>query len=304
MRRGTNPVFIHVAADGTLLTPERNNRDQSAVLDLDPTTKILGVNLGSDYCAEHEWGIKDLYRAFGIKHEINVYGLKKRKISKLPSTLVWVKLADGREGFAYRNFWYDNKPKEILDRDSELVPYETYDRTLRKMVPAAKQLVGAWSESNFGVFSKNPDDIAMLNEIYSHFGKKNIVFTFSAALPAFDNPGLIIAIADRLPKEVIKMWTDADKEAHEIEKFVVKSKIRETLEKAGKKYFALSPKRAKDGTIEFWLNPYDQDKNNFGWFKLDDLRAWAKNEGRIPMSAAQLLEQHERRHGKQTTAVH
>jgi len=54
MRRGTNPVFIHVAEDGLIMAPDRNNREQSAIVGLDSTTRTLGINLGSDYCAEHE----------------------------------------------------------------------------------------------------------------------------------------------------------------------------------------------------------------------------------------------------------
>ena len=57
------------------------------------------------------------------------------------------------------------------------------------------------------------------------------------------------------------------------------------MEKAGKKYFALSPRWKDDNKKEviFWLNPYHQDIDNFGWFTVEDLKDWAKGKGKIPM---------------------
>jgi hypothetical protein len=303
MRRGTNPVFIHVAADGLILAPDKRNREQSAVLDLDPTTRTLAVNLGADYCAEHEWGIKRLYEAFGVKSELKNYGLKRRKISKVPKSLVWVKMIDGRQGFAYRDFWF-RSAEESLVGDSDLKSYEVFDREKRKMKPNPVQLCCAWSDVDFACVSKDPTDIKYLREIFDQFQKKNIIFTFSNALPAFENPGLIIAIADRMPNEVVEILTKADREAYEVEQFVVKSKVRELLKEKGKGYFALSARRWDDGSIKFWLNPYDQHKVNYGYFTLEEVRQWADDKGPIPMSPAQVIDYHERMSGKKkVTAI-
>jgi hypothetical protein len=302
MRRGTNPVFIHVAADGLILAPDKRNREQSAVLDLDPTTRTLAVNLGADYCAEHEWGIKKLYEAFGVKSELKNYGLKRRKISKVPKSLVWVKLIDGRQGFAYRNFWF-RPAEESLVGDSDLKSYDVFDREKRKMKPNPVQLCCAWSDDDFACVSKDLTDIKYLREIFDQFKKKNIIFTFSNALPAFENPGLIIAIADRMPNEVVEILTKADREAYEVEQFVVKTKIRELLEKNKKGYFALSAKRWEDGGVRFWLNPMEQDKNRAMWCTLDDLKQWAEGKGPIPFTPAEVIKRHEERYGKKAMAI-
>lgn len=104
-----------------------------------------------------------------------------------------------------------------------------------------------------------------------------------------------------MPKKVVKEFSAADKESHEIEKFVAKSKIRELLKEKHKGYFALSPSRSADGTMTFWLNPYDQDKVNYGWFTLEQLRQWADDKGPIPMSSSQITEYREKRSGKRAT---
>ena len=161
----------------------------------------------------------------------------------------------------------------------------------------------AWSESDFAAVSDNPAEIENLQEIFRNFQKKNIIICFSKVLLAFENPGLIIAIANRMPKEAADMLTKADKEAHEIEKFVAKSGIRELLKSKGKGYFALSPKRWEDGSIKFWLNPYDQHKVNYGYFTLEEVRQWADDKGPIPMSPAQVIDYHERMSGKKVKAI-
>jgi hypothetical protein len=63
---------------------------------------LMGINFGADFCAEHEWGIKGLYRIFGIPD--TGYGLSKRKITKVPKELEWFKV-EGVEGFWISNEW-------------------------------------------------------------------------------------------------------------------------------------------------------------------------------------------------------
>ena len=46
---------------------------------------FVGLNLGADYCAEHEWGIRDLEDTFGINR--NLVGIKSRTIQKLPDSM-------------------------------------------------------------------------------------------------------------------------------------------------------------------------------------------------------------------------
>lgn len=92
----------------------------------------------------------------------------------------------------------------------------------------------------------------------------------------------MIAIASRLSQAVTDDWLQADLEDKNLKEEVLATGIEEKLHLAGKRYFALSPRREKDGGIIFWLNPMEQDKNNYGWFKLAQLEQWIKNKGPIP----------------------
>ena len=61
--------------------------------------------------------------------------------------------------------------------------------------------------------------------------------------------------------------------------------IYKILKDAGKRFFALSPKWKDDNKEEvvFWLNPIEQHIYNYGWFTVEDLKLWAKNEGPVMM---------------------
>jgi hypothetical protein len=273
MRRGSKPELVYDA--------ERKNADGKPLL--------LGVNLSADYCAEHEWGIKEIREALGIPGDVNgIYGLKRRQITRTPKSLQWVKYSSKyfiskfdvqrglakksgdikvqNEGFVYHDWYYEEPAKIALN--SEL---------------SGVGLRGAWSEDDFAAVSSKEEEIAALREIFEEFGKLNIALCFSGTLPVFENAGMVFAIADRLPQSVIEDWDKYDREQEQIKKEFAATGIEKLLKEAGKTYYALSPRRREDGSLWYWLNPMEQRQNNYGWFTLEDLQAWARNEGPIPM---------------------
>jgi hypothetical protein len=34
--------------------------------------------------------------------------------------------------------------------------------------------------------------------------------------------------------------------------------------------------------VHYWLNPSDQNNDNYGWYTVEDLMLWAVNNGPIP----------------------
>lgn len=247
MRRGQQPCFI-AADDGS----------------------VIGVSLGSDFCAEHEWGIKSLRAAFGLPDSEEVFGLGRRQITKVPTGLQWF-MKDGTSGFGFVSP-YCRKPDEYL-RDE-----------LRSW--GGTTLAGAWSDTDFGAASTDAAEIAYLREVFDAFMQKDgAIFMGGTKVPVFDNPGLVLAIASRIPTEYVEGWDKADREALSIKQDMERTGIKELLAKAGRRYYALSPARQKDGSLRYWLNPMEQNANNFGWYSEADLRAWAEGKGPIPKSA-------------------
>lgn len=235
---------------------------------------LLGVNLGSDFTAEHECGIAPIRKMFGIPIGDKDWGLKRRQITVLPkgNAFGWAHGATAKsEGFYLWETWRSENGSPNFLKNSEL---STWGETT---------LAGAWDEKSFGVFSSEKIEKTHLREIHTAFCALDGVIFLGGGHGWIGNSGLVLAIASRIPEEFTKAWYAADKEAYGIEKDVVKSGIRELLAKAGKRYFALSRAHYdKDGNLSFWLNPMEQDRNNFGYFTLDQLKEWAEGKGPIP----------------------
>jgi hypothetical protein len=243
----------------------RSGRDQEI---LETEGKLIGVNLGADYCAEHEWGIKGIKSRLGI--DDSKQGLSKRIISSTHKDLTWLENVsfDKKSKSKWSGIWlgsiYNNEP--YFDRGASF----------------AKAIYSQWDESGFCVLSNDATTLAKLKTIYQAFETKDIAIWLGGG-GVFQNAGLCIAIASHLPKDVTDKWLTTDVDNEQIKKEFAATGIEEKLKKAGKGYFALSPRRDKDGSLMYWLNPMEQKQNNCGWFKLNELEAWAKNEGPIPM---------------------
>lgn len=68
------------------------------------------------------------------------------------------------------------------------------------------------------------------------------LYKWFAPSQAFRNGGLIFCIASKLPEETVTSMKEADWDYIALQKAAEKTKIERILEKAGKKYFALSPR--------------------------------------------------------------
>jgi hypothetical protein len=257
----------------------RQGRDNGFLLT--DEQKVLAINLGADYCAEHEWGIKGINQAFGFGLNDSKLGLERRQVTGTPLVLWLDKIPFKRynsktrknETLKFSGFMFHSYYKE-QDEDVK-------DMLTRQAYPGENNIVSMWDEQGFAVLCGNEGDIASLKEIYDSFSKKDIAI-WRGGGGVFKNAGLVIAIASRLPKEVTDNWYQADADNKKIKEEVLAMGIEAKLRKAGKGYFALSPRRQGDGSIKFWLNPTEQDKNNHGWYDLKDLEEWAENRGPIP----------------------
>lgn len=250
----------------------------------DENGKVLGISLGADYCAEHEWGIKGIQEAFGLKKyepsDASNPGLPRRVIKKL---------TDDFQVFTGKNFVFMAFTNRYGTQD-----YKT-DKEIEKaygLYSYGKTLVTAWSERDFGVLVRDEQDRIDLQEIIKAFYGKNIAIFLGRGGP-FKNGGLTFAIADRIPEKFVNDMKLVDQDTANLYRAAEKTGIKKKLEKAGKGFFALSPKWADQikstsgGPVEtkheviFWLNPMEQSVNNSGWFTVEDLDLWAKGKGPI-----------------------
>jgi hypothetical protein len=267
-------------------------RENMWMLDETPTSKngrVIALNLGADYCAEHEWGIKRLKEDFGIVDDISKYGMEKRRIQEIPDTLHY--LVEGETSIlTIKEFW-DKKPEVLTVK--ALKSQELYDRN---------PLNTAWDERSFGVLVKGKEGQKHLERLNEAFLEKDIAIWLGGG-GVFQNAGLCLGIISHMPAAMLNAIKAKDEDTHKLalasEATGIKQKIdalnHQSKEKSGRGildapcgYFALSPAwlegRNKDTryNVMYFLNPMRQQENNFGWFTVEELEQWMEGKGPIP----------------------
>lgn len=245
--------------------------------------KVVAVSLGADYCAEHEWGIKGIQRITGIDSAL--VGLPKRVVSPTKEFTIVTNL-DTRGAL---NSNYDSGKEKMWGLalvDSWILEHINLAWWKNKSSKSSKEeLVGHWAEQNFCFMMS---DKQIIQEFKDAFDRRDIAIWVGASGP-FQNGGLIIAIASRLPSKFVDDMRKADEDRIRLLKAAEDTGIAAKLEKAGKRYYSLSPswKDKNKKEVIFWLNPQDQDENNYGWMEVKDLEEWIKGKGKIPMTVEQ-----------------
>ena len=252
MRRGMSPSFIH--------------NDEG---------KIIGVNLSSDFTAEHERGIKRLKEAFGIPLDGTTrknFGIGGRAVTVFREAMLFLDKGKTHTCLLFNLY---GRAKEIDWRNHP------------ELCVGQGDIAAAWSDGDFGIITKNPYKI--LTELYEAFKRKDVCIMLGGG-QFIENPGLLVVIASEIPKRIDEDLRRQDSSNFRLQEAVEKTNIRQILKEAGKKCLALEPKwKDKDEKeIQFWLNPYDQQNNNYGWFTLQDLLDWVQDKGRIPKKEKQL----------------
>jgi hypothetical protein len=248
----------------------------------------IGICLSADYCAEHEWGINHLKDSLGIPKQDDTFyrtpqrlrsvGLERRKNTKYFKNLLVLE-ERAKDSLV---LGYGSSFRSWTDEKKEYVPYD-----LKRVFPGSEPLVAAWDESGFfiGSSGKTPDaertKVTMKN-IHQAIKDNNIIL-FMGGGGVFENPGLCIIIADKLPQKQAEEFKQGDEERLKLEDEALATGIYDKLKEAKKNFYALSPSRSKDGSLIFWLNPQEQHLNNCGWYLLEDLEDWINGKGRIPI---------------------
>ena len=254
---------------------KRGVKDVGLVLDDQDGNRFLGVCLGWDYTAEHEFGIEYLRSDFGLPDKDKIVGLKRRTITRLPANYRFTKLKGKGAGIFMQSFHnHEVEPKSL---------------TLREPWPKGSEpehLAAGWSDAMW-VIRGDKVVVKELTELHEAFQKLDVAFWLGGNANPFARSGLILAIASKVPQKYQDDMKEADLENNRLRKAVADSGIEERLRAAGKSWFALSPRfQQKDGqeVLRFWLNPRDQHLYNHGWYGVEELDLWVRNEGPVMMA--------------------
>jgi hypothetical protein len=246
---------------------------------------LIGINLGSDYCSEHERGIEDIYQSFGcVRSDPDILGIESRLIRKIPNNFSYFK-----NKFKNRNYHH-----LILSRYS-ITNFDSFNPV--GYLP--KELVTAWSYNSFGIsVYKNKDYKNYLEELYESFLKKDIAiyYVINNSKNPFERPGLYIGISSKISEEDKDKMYSLDYDSLCLKKEFDKCGIYKRLKENNLPFLALEPRWVKDmdhlkfitdHPIVCWLNTYSKDYNS-GWYTIEELDLWINGVGPVPINKSSL----------------
>lgn len=271
--------------------------------------ELVAVNLGADYTAEHEWGIKDLKRVFGLREDA-APGIPRQIVHIFPQGIGFSQPRDPKAGLVLTEWKHDHRKDKTdpIKGTSYVVSYTPFGaireeelRFHQKYGEDAEdpEIVGAWSDGDFAVHFR-PEAKADAEDLFHAFVNLDVAFLFGATWGnPFSRGGFVLAIASRLPEDITTSIRAQTEEADALAAAARATGIRARIGAANQLaraaspggyrplshgYYALTPRwadRAKT-EVQFWLNPMDQPNNNFGYFTADELDEWLIGAGPIP----------------------
>jgi hypothetical protein len=177
---------------------KRSTNDVEFILNDNGDT--IGICLGFDFCAEHEWGIEHLRNSFGISNtkrfgmgfiafNKHVFGIESRRIQAVPEQLTFLKKRD-KAILCFEPFGFE--PVKITIRDDE-------------------EIEAAWDERSFRVQVCGKKNVQKLKLLHKAFTDKDIAIMMKSTVNPFSNAGLSCVQISKLSEETLATMYDNDK---------------------------------------------------------------------------------------------
>lgn len=247
--------------------------------------KIIGIALGYDFCAEHEWGIEGIIKRLGIKGiSKKTFGFKSRINNKVPKSLIFGKDKD-RAALIMHAYDYDEKYTKF---DWKNLPYD-FNKNQRALLTKNEEntLQTAWSENDFGILVEGEKSIKFLETLFKAFQNKNVLVGTFKKMRAFCNPSLTFLIKDLIPESIEKEMIEIDKKSFELTTIINKFNLEKKLKDADKwwedKYDNImcasiswnnNEKFITKHPVIVWINAH----KNFGWYTIEEVEAFIKDK--------------------------
>lgn len=269
---------------------------------------VIGISLGYDYTAEHEWGIdglRDLLRIKKFNFEDHRKRIKEKELGSRSRVIrstknVYIGNFLNESGTTYYYLYIGTVYSESSPEEKIIGSIKNqFGHRLDRMIDEQK-VATAWSANGLCFITNEKG----LPEYFLDEMKKQNVFlgVFSTSNP-FANGSLVLFVASEIPESLRNDMLEAD---------IRKIKVMQADEKTGIKkrfakkqaewrkqyphsfntpwsYIALSPREAEgkyetDYDLVYWVNPHNQGLANFGWYTVEELENWLdeKSNGIVP----------------------
>jgi hypothetical protein len=252
---------------------------------------LQGISLGYDHCGQHQRGIEPMLALLGVELPAYPMGVEGRTARTGPEgALVFEEFIHRphdkrRKGYPAAMLLLKSgalaRATSVRDRVKE------YDLQFRGEPKdhghrPEYDLVVSWTHDSFALCVRGAENIARARELYNAFVRCDIAVSVPWA-HAFLRGGLSFVMPSRVPDEVKASVLAKDQAALELHLAAKATGIEELLQAAGKKWYAFSPSwfDAEKDEVIFCINPQDQRRYNGGWFSVEELRQWARDEGPV-----------------------
>ncbi len=243
--------------------------------------KVVGICLGYDFTSEHEWGVEKLKEAFNTGKGYKE-GVETSLITQVPESM-----ADGRRFFEYidkgKDAWIVLTTIWGLTKEEAIKNPAKHFRELNLHGDTA--MATAWDDGSFGIRVKGKENKEKLKLIWEAFQNKDICIGLKPG-SWVKGSGLTFIFYSCLDKDLKDRILEDQRQQTRLLKAATRTGIEKKLRKAGKRWFALSPRWAdnKDESkgVNFFLNPVNQAENYWGEVTVKDLKDWIKGKGKIP----------------------
>lgn len=276
----------------------RAYQDVDFINDNEKNNLFIGISLGYDFCAEHEWGIKGMRINLGMPADLekNNFGLKFRTMTVFDEkcfTFFKTKKKFGKTTYKFAilifdrdwlNYGTDRLPHDLKNYQSWMIP--------SKWDKEGKEIMTAWDENGFGIIVRDEENIKFLEDLLDAFKKKDICIGLFGGGP-FANARLTIAIKSRMPEGTDEMMKNADLESYETKKLQDEweKKAAKASKKSFKDFMCISPRFFAFGNKEeekeemkkyntkynfhIWINA---SNDNYGWYTGEQVENWLKSK--------------------------
>lgn len=272
------------------------NQGQSGPMTIDG--EIIGVHLAPDSVGQHSMGIERLLRHMGAA-SADAHGI--RTFDEYVSTSVpeWA-----RDDLAHdEKLWLDvgPKPRRLKSTSAVLCVEGHLAHAVEETVRYSPESVvtGAWDDSSFAVRGWDDAGRRIVDLLQEGLETCDLVVWVSGDIK-FGHGHLCIARRSLVPAGMARGFDDDVAEQRRLHAAADATGIVDRLAGIGpltpfgrmRPYHALAPawidpETAKRSAhqVRFFLNPVEQDRNNFGWFTVEELDEWIAGQGPIPKNS-------------------
>ncbi len=253
----------------------------------------IGVNLGADFCAEHEWGIEGLMQTFGIENDESIMGIERYRIRTPKDDCVFL-IEENKNNAALI---------VVRDYDAKYLVGKKLGEFQELSMSVNDELVTAWCKDSLGIRVKKPKNIKKLKQIHKAIMNREAAIWLGGGW-VFQNAGLVIGIIKQIPEHLRKEMYDVHIDRQKLKEAAAEIDIRERIDAFNEEYakqhnnefysrfqppcgyLSLSPKwlgasRTSKYRVMYWLNPRNFETQESGYYTVEELELWMKGEGPV-----------------------